>query len=124
MPPPSPTVRYTKRLADKILVAFHHACDQGDVQVASELLGVLDFMATRKPPLPTSEVRRPDRGLVGAHERLWQLRNPENGGGTGVRLRKGELSPGWLTLLIIPVKDYENNMKTRDSSQWAVEIGC
>jgi hypothetical protein len=29
MLPPSPTVHYTKRLADKILVAFHHACDQG-----------------------------------------------------------------------------------------------
>jgi hypothetical protein len=85
---PLPAARYTKRLSDKILIAFHHACDQGDVQVASELLRVLDVVATRKPPLPTSEVRRPDRGLVGAHERLWQLRNPEDGGGAGMRLRK------------------------------------
>ena len=86
---PLPAARYTKRLIDKILIAFHHACDQGDVQVASELLRVLDFMATRKLPLPNSEVRRPDRGLVGAYEGLWQIRNPENGRGPGVRLRKG-----------------------------------
>ena len=39
---PSPTAHYTKRLSDKILVAFHLACDQRDIDIASELLHVLD----------------------------------------------------------------------------------
>jgi hypothetical protein len=31
--------------SNKILISFHHACDQGDVEVAKQLLEVLDFMA-------------------------------------------------------------------------------
>jgi hypothetical protein len=88
MTSPSPTIRYTKRLADKILVAFHQACDQGSHTVAWDLLHVLEVMATRKSFIP-AEARRIRQSLVAAHERLWQLRNPENGGGAGVRLRKG-----------------------------------
>ena len=74
MPPPPPTARYMKRLSDKILVAFHLACDQREIDIASELLHVLEFMAVRLPPLPPSEVRRLDRSLIGAHERLEQIR--------------------------------------------------
>ena len=35
--------RYTRRLSDKILVAFHHACDQGDFEVAERLLKVAEM---------------------------------------------------------------------------------
>jgi hypothetical protein len=28
--PTAPAPRYTRRLSDKILIAFHYACDQGD----------------------------------------------------------------------------------------------
>ena len=70
MPHPPPTVRYTKRLFNKILVAFHRACDQKDNEIALELLRVLDFMATRKPPLSGGEVRRIKQSLVAAYERL------------------------------------------------------
>ena len=30
--------RYSRRLSDKILIAFHHACDQSDFEVAEQLL--------------------------------------------------------------------------------------
>ena len=52
------TVRREVGLADKILLAFHQACDQRDNEVAFELLTVLDFMAMRQPPLSDCEVRR------------------------------------------------------------------
>ena len=66
----------TRRLSDKILVAFHQACDQADFEVAERLLGVLERMLRRRPPVPNK--RRHDMdSLVAAHERLWQLRHPE-----------------------------------------------
>jgi hypothetical protein len=57
-----------------VLVAFHHACDQSDIEIASELLHVLDFMTMRHPSLPTGRERRVLEGLVAAHERLWHIR--------------------------------------------------
>ena len=71
--------RYTRRLSDKILIAFHHACDQGDFEVADELLRVLEMMFTRRPtmPLPDSNRRKNMESLVAAHERLWMLKHPE-----------------------------------------------
>src|ERR1700677_4310472 len=50
--------RYTRRLSDKVLIAFHHACDQRDIEVAGRLLGVLEFMTTRAPVLPAGRDRR------------------------------------------------------------------
>ncbi|MGH7069265.1 MAG: hypothetical protein ACREFO_04545 [Acetobacteraceae bacterium] len=67
--------RYTRRLSDKILVAFHQACDQADLEVAEQLLRVLELMLTRKPAMPDHQRRRSMQGLVAAHERLWYLRH-------------------------------------------------
>jgi hypothetical protein len=75
-PIPFPEPRYARRLSDKILIAFHQACDQGDIEVAGSLLSVLEFMISRAPNLPTGRERRVEESLVAAHERLWQLRNP------------------------------------------------
>jgi hypothetical protein len=69
--------RYTRRLSDKILIAFHHACDDRDIEVAGPLLGVLEFMITRAPVLPAGRDRRSKESLVAAYERLWALRHPE-----------------------------------------------
>ena len=74
-----PTARYRKRLTDKILVAFHQACDQGDDEIASELIRVPDFMVMRDLPFPAGEGRRIQQGLVAAHERLWELGHSEGG---------------------------------------------
>jgi hypothetical protein len=70
--------RYTRRLSDKILIAFHHACDQADFEVAEQLLQILDMMLTRRPLTPDGSRRRNMESLVAAHERLWHLRHPES----------------------------------------------
>ena len=68
--------RYSRRLSDKILIAFHHACDQGDLEVAEQVLHVLEMMLTRRPLNPDNSRRRNMESLVAAHERLWHLRHP------------------------------------------------
>ena len=68
--------RYTRRLSDKILISFHHACDQADFEVAEHLLSVLEMMLTRRPLTPDGTRRRNMESLVAAHERLWHLRHP------------------------------------------------
>jgi hypothetical protein len=74
--PDSPAPRYTKRLSDKILMAFHQACDQQDTEVALDLLTVLEFMAMRHRAPRADRDRRARESLVAAHERLWQIRHP------------------------------------------------
>jgi hypothetical protein len=71
--------RYTRRLSDKVLIAFHQACDQGDLEVAEQLLKVLELMVMRRPSTPDINRRRNIESLVAAHERLWLLRHPEAG---------------------------------------------
>ena len=71
-----PVPRQTRRLPDKILVAFHSACDQGDFEVAESLLQILELMLTRRPTAPGVSRRRNMESLVAAHERLWHLRQP------------------------------------------------
>jgi hypothetical protein len=36
--------RHARRLSDKILIAFHQACDQADFEVAERLLNILETM--------------------------------------------------------------------------------
>jgi hypothetical protein len=71
--------RYSRRLSDKILIAFHHACDQADFEVAEQLLHILEMMLTRRPLSPDGTRRRNMESLVAAHERLWHLRHPNAG---------------------------------------------
>jgi hypothetical protein len=73
-----PVPRYSRRLSDKILIAFHHACDQGDFEVAEQLLHILEMMLTRRPLTPDGTRRRNMESLVAAHERLWHLRHPNS----------------------------------------------
>jgi hypothetical protein len=71
--------RHTRRLSDKILIAFHQACDQGDFEVAEELLRTLEKMLSRRSTMPDHNRRKNMESLVAAHERLWLLRHPEAG---------------------------------------------
>ena len=71
--------RYSRRLSDKILLAFHHACDQGDYEIAQQLLHILENMLTRRTVPPDANRRKSIESLVAAHERLWHLRHPEQG---------------------------------------------
>lgn len=70
-------VRYTRRLSDKILIAFHQACDQSDFEVGEQLLQILELMLNRRPVVPDANRRRSVDSLIAAHERLWYLRHPE-----------------------------------------------
>lgn len=78
---PGGAPRYSRRLSDKILIAFHHACDQSDFEVAEQLLHILEMMLTRRPLTPDGTRRRNMESLVAAHERLWHLRHPNAGDG-------------------------------------------
>jgi hypothetical protein len=69
--------RYSRRLSDKILLAFHHACDQGDFEIGEQLLHILENMLTRRTVPPDANRRKSIESLVAAHERLWHLRHPE-----------------------------------------------
>ncbi|MBC7637379.1 MAG: hypothetical protein H7251_17460 [Acetobacteraceae bacterium] len=68
--------RHSRRLSDKILIAFHHACDQGDYDVAEQLLNVLENMLRQRPMAADANRRRSLDSLVAAYERLWYLRHP------------------------------------------------
>ncbi|RYF10415.1 MAG: hypothetical protein EOO77_21600 [Oxalobacteraceae bacterium] len=70
--------RYTRRLEDKLLVAFHHACDVADLEVGRHVLQILEMMLSRKSAQPDPNRRRNMEGLIAAHERLWNLRHREN----------------------------------------------
>lgn len=73
---PNGLPRHTRRLSDKVLVAFHHACDTSDLEIAEHLLNILEIMLTRRPTYADGNRRRSIEGLVAAHERLWHLRHP------------------------------------------------
>ena len=66
-----------RRLTDKVLIVFHHACDANELDVATYLLRLLEMMAFGSLPPPSGERRVEVLGLVEANERLWRLRNPE-----------------------------------------------
>jgi len=69
--------RRRRRLSDKIMIAFHAACDQGDFEVAHRLIAIVEFMLRRPAPEWRLERRIKAESLVAAHERLWSLRHPE-----------------------------------------------
>jgi hypothetical protein len=63
---PVATSRYSRRLSDKIIIAFHDACDRGELVVAAQF----------RPRAP-GDRRRNTESIVAAHSRLWPLRHPE-----------------------------------------------
>ena len=69
--------RNTIRLSGKLLIAFHHAYDQSDFEVANDLLIILEQMLKRPSSGSDSNRRKSIESLVAAHERLWLLRHPE-----------------------------------------------
>jgi hypothetical protein len=71
----APPQRYSRRLSDKILIAFHHACDQSEFEVARQLLQVLEVLLTQRLVVPGRDQRRNRESLIAAHERLWHLRH-------------------------------------------------
>jgi hypothetical protein len=62
-----------RSMPDKILVAFHHACDSKDFEVAARLLVSAEAALSSNDSLQPLKRRRAMEGLVAAHERLWVL---------------------------------------------------
>src|ERR1700722_13188637 len=71
------STRYTRRLSDHVLIAFHHACDQGDIEAARCLLDMLEFMVRRPPRGPGGGERRAKESRGAAHERLGHIQHQE-----------------------------------------------
>ena len=72
---PGAAPRQNRRLPERILVAAHQACDLGDLDVAAQLLSILETVVgqTRGPVDPAR--RRTMESLIAAHQRLWHLRH-------------------------------------------------
>ncbi len=74
-PGDGPPRRYSRRLSDKVLGAFHQACDQSDYEIAQQLLRILETLLERGPAYSAGNRRKKLESLVAAHERLWHLRH-------------------------------------------------
>jgi len=74
--------RYSRRLSDEIHAAFDHACDEGELIVATELLQTLELVLLRTAPRPERRetVVAP---LLASHERLWHLKSTGGGPANG-----------------------------------------
>jgi hypothetical protein len=66
-------------LSEKIIAAFHHACDLGDYEIARRLLSTLELLVTRHIPEAGAEPSRGLESLVAAHGVLWHLRHADPG---------------------------------------------
>jgi hypothetical protein len=63
-----------RRLSDKILGAFHHACDNRDADVAEQLLRALELALTTEGGLGRVDQRENMGPVVEAYTRLRELR--------------------------------------------------
>lgn len=67
--------RPLRRLSDKVLAAFHQACDQHDVEVAALLLKVLELILTKQGGATKTENRNDVEAIEQAFIRLEALQN-------------------------------------------------
>lgn len=82
--------RQNRRLPERILIAAHQACDLGDLDVAAQLLSILETIVgqSRGPVDPVR--RRVMESLIAAHQRMWHLRYAE-----GTEAVPSRASPGF-----------------------------
>lgn len=66
----------SRRLSDKILIAFNQACDQKQADVAEHLLRALELALTRYGGRNNSEKRAELGPVAEAYARLEALRQP------------------------------------------------
>ncbi len=64
---------YPSSTSDKILAAFHAACDQSDMAIGTALLRILDTMAKQRPMPDDARKKRNMEQLAAAHIRRWDL---------------------------------------------------
>ncbi len=73
-PATAEALRYGRRLTDKILIAFHHACGTADISTAEDLLGALGRLIARPVAAISYDRRRVVETLADANYRLWDLK--------------------------------------------------
>ena len=72
-------VKHNRRLSDKVLAAFHAACDADELVVAKQLIEILEGIFTKQAAFDGSAGERKSLdGLVDAHQRLWLMKNQMN----------------------------------------------
>ena len=71
---------FVRRMSDKILASFNHACEEDDLEVAALLLVEYERIVTRLPIRLGNDRRHEMEELVDAHARLWQLLRRDNAG--------------------------------------------
>ena len=76
VPPSIP--KHTRRLSDKLFLAFHQACDTVNLDVAEQLLRILEKIMSKPHSANEGNRRRNMENLVASYERLWHLRHPES----------------------------------------------
>ena len=79
--PKSPPRAHVRRLSDKIFLAFDHACDTAELDVAHNLLIILEEMFVRPSSHPKQDRRKNIESVVVAHQRLWALRKIQSQNG-------------------------------------------
>jgi hypothetical protein len=67
--------RRPRRLSGTIFVAFHSACDQGELEVAGSLVQVLEHVIKRPMAAGMRQRYGEIEALVASYERLWYLRH-------------------------------------------------
>ncbi len=66
--------RLRRKLSDKIRDAFEHACNEGETEVATELLSTLETVVMHTP-MDEQERQASVSPLIEAHQRLWRLKS-------------------------------------------------
>jgi hypothetical protein len=72
---PRLSIAHGRRVSDKVLLAFHHACDIRDADIAGDLLRIVAMILGR-PEIPRNRRVQDREDLVAAYARLWLLRHP------------------------------------------------
>jgi hypothetical protein len=73
-PATAEALKYGRRLTDKILIAFHHACDSEDILTAEDLLGTLGRLIARPMLHQNVDRRKIAETLADANYRLGDLK--------------------------------------------------
>ena len=73
VPPAAHGELHGRKIGNIILRTFNHACEQGNLEIAGQLLGVYEMMVSGKPISIGTERRREKENLISAHDRLWGL---------------------------------------------------
>ena len=81
--------RQNRRLPERILVAAHQACDLGDLDVAAQLLSILETVVSQARGPADPARRRLMESLIAAHQRLWHLRHADLAAGSAASVTAG-----------------------------------